>query len=72
MRDYNFKKPKLDSTATATADMDTDLERYDYPGLYAELSDGNHFAKVRLAALQAERATVGHPGRLSAASFRAA
>src|SRR5262249_25151739 len=58
LRDYNFNKPQLDLTATASADKDTDLEVYDYPGAYAELKDGKRLAQVRLEALQAERAVM--------------
>jgi type VI secretion system secreted protein VgrG len=57
LRDYDFKNPKADLTADASADVDTDLDAYDYPGLYADLSVGKRLAKVRLDALQAERAT---------------
>jgi type VI secretion system secreted protein VgrG len=57
LRDYDFKKPKADLTASAAADVDADVEAYDYPGLYTELDAGKRLAKVRLEALQAERAT---------------
>ncbi|MFO0554135.1 MAG: type VI secretion system tip protein TssI/VgrG [Polyangiaceae bacterium] len=58
LRDYDFKRPSLDMTAEAEAEADTDLERYDYPGLYFEPSVGKHLAKVRLEAEQAERETI--------------
>jgi len=58
LRDYNFHKPQLDLTADAEADADPDIERYDYPGLYAEVKEGKRLAEVRLQALQAERATL--------------
>jgi type VI secretion system secreted protein VgrG len=57
LRDYDFHKPKADLTASASADVDTDLEAYDYPGLYTEKDVGERLARVRLQALQAERAT---------------
>ncbi len=57
-RDYNFKKPKVDMTATAEGDLDKDLELYDYPGLYAEPKEGERLAGVRLAAFTAERAVL--------------
>ena len=58
LRDYDFKKPAVDLTATASADTGADLEVYDYPGLYAEPKEGKRLAEVRLEALQAERATL--------------
>jgi type VI secretion system secreted protein VgrG len=57
LRDYDFKKPKADLTATAAADTDADIEAYDYPGLYTEPDVGKRLARVRLESLQAERAT---------------
>jgi type VI secretion system secreted protein VgrG len=58
LRDYDFKRPQLDLTATSSAAEGADLEVYDYPGLYVEPKDGQHLAKVRLEALQAERVTL--------------
>jgi type VI secretion system secreted protein VgrG len=58
LRDYDFNKPQLDLTKTASASVDADLEVYDYPGLYAEPKDGQRLAQVKLEALQAERVTL--------------
>jgi type VI secretion system secreted protein VgrG len=58
LRDYDFKRPKLDLTSTAESDAETDLEVYDFPGEYVEPADGKRLAKVRLEAEQAERATL--------------
>jgi type VI secretion system secreted protein VgrG len=58
LRDYDFKRPKLDMTAEAEADADTDLEIYDFPGHYFEPSEGKRLAKVRLEAEQATRSTL--------------
>src|SRR5262249_16678241 len=58
LRDYDFKKPELDLTVSASAAVDADLEVYDYPGLYVAPGDGKHLAEVRLEAMQAERAVV--------------
>ena len=57
-RDYDFKRPQLDMTATAAADKDADLEVYDYPGQYTEPKEGTRLAQVRLESLQAERLTL--------------
>lgn len=58
LRDYDFKKPELDMTVSKEADIDTDLEVYDYPGLYVEPREGARLAEVRLQALQAVRKTL--------------
>jgi type VI secretion system secreted protein VgrG len=55
LRDYNFEKPALDLTSEAEADVDTDLEVYDYPGEYDDPGEGERLAKVRLEAEQAWR-----------------
>ena len=57
-RDYDFKRPELDLTATATADAATDLEIYDYPGHYTEPEQGSRLAQVRLESIQAVRQTL--------------
>jgi type VI secretion system secreted protein VgrG len=72
LRDYDFKRPSLDMTACAEAASDTDLERYDYPGLYVEPSEGKRLAQVRLEAEQVDHETTEilfecprvHAGRL--------
>src|SRR5690606_27923112 len=55
LRDYDFTRPDLDQTATAEADIDGDLERYDYPGGYTDPAEGRRLAQVRLEAEQVER-----------------
>jgi type VI secretion system secreted protein VgrG len=62
LRDYDFKKPRADLEAQAAAEVDTDLEAYDYPGLYTEKDVGERLSRVRLQALQAERATFAIEG----------
>ncbi|MGK3992003.1 type VI secretion system Vgr family protein [Sorangium sp. So ce1024] len=56
LRDHDFEAPTIDQTVTAAAGADADLEVYDYPGLYTERREGERLARVRLEALQAERA----------------
>ncbi len=58
LRDYDSMRPGLDLTATAAAGEGSDLEVYDYPGLYVEPKEGQRLARVRLEALQAERVTL--------------
>ena len=48
MRDWNFLKPALDLTGTASAAANTDLELYDFPGEYQAPADGNAYAGVRI------------------------
>jgi type VI secretion system secreted protein VgrG len=62
LRDFNFEKPKLDLTAKAEADVDKDLEVYDYPGGYFEKAEGDRRAKMRLQAEQSERTTFSLEG----------
>jgi type VI secretion system secreted protein VgrG len=54
-RDYDFKRPQLDLTVSASADKHADLEVYDYPGQYTEPKEGTRLAQVRLESIQAER-----------------
>ncbi len=58
LTDYDFERPKLDLTATATAQTGTDLERFDYPGLYNDPSRGKALARVRLEAEQVLHETI--------------
>lgn len=55
LRDYDFKRPSLDMTVEAEGESDADLERYDFPGLYVEPSEGKRLAQVRLEAERAKR-----------------
>ncbi|MCC6558577.1 MAG: type VI secretion system tip protein VgrG, partial [Polyangiaceae bacterium] len=57
LRDYNFKKPSLNLERTDQAQIDDDLEIYDYPGDYDAPGPGGALAKVRLEELQASRKT---------------
>lgn len=55
LRDYDFKRPKLDLTSNKAADRDTNLQIYDYPGEYVQPSEGTALSEVRLQELQASR-----------------
>lgn len=58
LRDYNFEKPSLDLTCDASGSADTNLEVYDYPGLYFEQAEGKRLAQTRLEAEQVARQTL--------------
>ncbi|WP_437593387.1 type VI secretion system Vgr family protein [Sorangium sp. So ce1000] len=58
LRDFDFKRPKLDLTASAASGEQDALERYDYPGGYVEPSDGERLAQIRLEEEQVERRTI--------------
>jgi type VI secretion system secreted protein VgrG len=54
LRDYNFEKPLLDQTASASAGAGA-RERYEYPGGYGDPSQGATMAQLRLDQLRARR-----------------
>lgn len=58
LRDYDFKRPKLDMTAEAEQGENANLEVYDFPGHYFEPSEGKRLAKTRLEAEQAWKKTL--------------
>jgi len=47
-RDYNFKQPGLDLTATASTGQDPTLEVYAYPGLYETKARGKTLTDVKM------------------------
>ncbi|ATB42649.1 hypothetical protein CYFUS_008128 [Cystobacter fuscus] len=60
LRDFNFKKPGLPMEAQHEAEVDADLEVYDYPGEYQDpgrgaSAKGTTIARLRLEAWQASR-----------------
>jgi type VI secretion system secreted protein VgrG len=60
LRDFNFKKPGLPMEAQSEAEVDADLEVYDYPGEYQDpgrgsTAKGTTIARLRLEAWQASR-----------------
>ncbi|WP_084736525.1 type VI secretion system Vgr family protein [Cystobacter ferrugineus] len=60
LRDFNFKKPDLSLHADGKAQVDADLEVYDYPGEYQHPGEGSSakgksLAKLRLEEWQASR-----------------
>lgn len=55
LRDFDFKKPRLNLEQESKAKGDGKLEAYDYPGEYLTPDEGEDLAKVRLEELQAPR-----------------
>ncbi len=54
-RNFNFKKPSLDLTATKSGTDPRKLEVFDYPGLHVDPDRGEYLAKIRLEELTATR-----------------
>lgn len=51
--DFDWKKPSTKLLRSRAADLDADLEVYDYPTGYRNGADGEHLARIRLEALRA-------------------
>ncbi|WP_052375667.1 type VI secretion system Vgr family protein, partial [Chondromyces apiculatus] len=58
LRDYDFKRPRLDLTAAEEGEERAGLEVYDYPGGYWEPEEGKRLAETRLQEEQVLRRTV--------------
>ncbi len=54
LADYSWKTPKVNLRESAFDEVDTDLERYEYPAGYRKPDQGQRLAKLRLEALRAE------------------
>jgi type VI secretion system secreted protein VgrG len=52
VNDFNWKTPKTNLLKTKKADLDSDLEIYDYPVGYREPGEGDMLAQIRLEALR--------------------
>jgi type VI secretion system secreted protein VgrG len=69
LRDFDWKKPRADLTASCVTDVDEALEIYDYPGGYRDQPAGARRARLRL---EAERALASRVlGTADALSFAA-
>lgn len=55
LREYDFKKPKLDMKTELKADEEDQFELYDYPGEYPDTGMGKELVKIRLEEERAER-----------------
>lgn len=67
VNDFNWKTPKTSLLKTKKADLDADLEIYDYPTGYREPGEGELLAQLRLEALRVPAKQV--EGRGNVASF---
>ena len=57
LTDYDFKKPKADLTAKSAIIMPhahAEYERFDYPGRYTEVGNGEHLARSRMEERRAQ------------------
>ncbi|EYF06407.1 type VI secretion system Vgr family protein [Chondromyces apiculatus] len=50
VNDFNWKKPRLNLLTSKAADLDTELETYDYPTGFRNPKDGEYLAQIRLEA----------------------
>ena len=55
LNDYNYEKPKLDFKSPKKAKKFTELEDYDYPGLFLLPEQGKELAQLRVDEYQAMR-----------------
>lgn len=65
VNDYDFTKPRaplITQYAVSRTVPKSDFEMFDYPGKYSALTEGDHYAKVRLESLQAGYETVRGSG----------
>jgi type VI secretion system secreted protein VgrG len=69
--EYDFKKPKADLKLIESqpkGHANASYEIYDFPGGYTNLGDGEHYAKVRMEALQNQQETVVGGGHMRGAA----
>ncbi|MEZ4313082.1 MAG: type VI secretion system tip protein TssI/VgrG [Polyangiaceae bacterium] len=50
VKDFNWKKPRLDLLTSKSAGIDDELETYDYPTGFRNPKDGEYLAQIRLEA----------------------
>ncbi len=58
LRAFNFKRPDLDLTSMAQADVFPELEVYDFPDDYVDGEEGQRRSQVRLEEMQCQRHTL--------------
>lgn len=67
LRDFNFETPKADLNADSNVSRQhaiSEMEVFEYPGLYRNRSDGTTYAKTRVEALQSAYSLVRAGGTL--------
>ncbi|MFE8647317.1 type VI secretion system Vgr family protein, partial [Sphingomonas sp. NCPPB 2930] len=70
-REYDFKKPRADLSehrARPRSHGNADYEVYDFPGGYTENADGEHYARLRMEALQSGHESVTGAGAVRGAA----
>ena len=67
-RDWNFEHPEAPLAAEGKSDLGRGLERYEWPGGFDDINDGNRFAKNRLAEAERHRGVLR--GQTTARRFR--
>ncbi|NUQ72675.1 MAG: type VI secretion system tip protein VgrG [Polyangiaceae bacterium] len=64
VNDHNWKKPRLDLLTSKAADLDTELETYDYPTGFRNPKDGEYLAQIRLEGQRVPARTVSGKGNV--------
>ena len=54
-QDYNFQMPSMDFGTTEEGESDSELEVYDYPGVYESPENGSAVSQIRLQEIEATR-----------------
>lgn len=55
LQEFDFKRPTLNLMSEKAADVEAELEEYDYPGAYPDTDHGKTYAAIRLEELRARR-----------------
>jgi type VI secretion system secreted protein VgrG len=55
LQEFDFKRPTLDLMSEKAADVETELESYEYPGAYPDTDHGKTYAQIRLEEQRAEK-----------------
>lgn len=66
VKDFNWKKPRLDLLTSKAAGKDAELETYDYPTGFRNPKDGEYLAQIRLEAQRVPSRTASGKGNVPA------
>jgi type VI secretion system secreted protein VgrG len=69
--DYDFKKPREDLSITEEQPRNhnhSSYEIFDFPGGYTDMGDGEHYAQIRIQALQNGREIINAEGQVRGAA----